>query len=196
MKPFRWAPAALCASGALAAAAGVGCRGGVSEDPPIHLIQDMDNQAHRRPQTVSSVFSDHRAARPIDQDAIARGKLHIDTVLYQGVDASGALVERVPFEVTQEKLDRGRERFNIYCAPCHDQSGSGNGIVMQRSGGAFAGIPDFKLDRLTKAPDGEIFQTISNGKGRMPGYARQVPVEDRWAIVSWLRVLQTMEVAK
>ena len=176
--------------------ANTGCRGGVSEDPPINLVPDMDSQQHRRPQSISSVFADHRAARPIDSNAVARGKLRTDHVKYEGVDAGGKLVDRAPVEVTQALLDRGRERYNIYCTPCHDASGGGNGIVMQRSGGAFAGIPDFKLDRLVRAPDGEIFETISKCKGRMPSYARQIPAEDRWAIVTWLRVLQTMEGSK
>ncbi len=181
---------------AVAGSLGLGCRGGVSEDPPVHLVLDMDFQQHRRPQSISSVFKDHRAARPVDPHAVARGKLKIDTALHEGKDASGQLVERAPVEVDQVKVERGRERYNIYCAPCHDGSGSGNGIVPQRSGGAFAGMPDFRLDRLVRAPDGELFNTITNGKGRMSGYGRQIPAEDRWAIVTWLRVLQTMEVSK
>lgn len=195
------ASALLSGALALAALAGgaastTGCRGGVSEDPPIHLVPDMDSQQHRRPQSISSVFADHRAARPIDANAVARGKLRVDHAKYEGTDAAGRLVERAPLEVTPAVLERGRERFNIYCTPCHDASGGGNGIVVQRSGGAFAGVPDFKLDRLVRAPDGEIFQTISKGKGRMPGYGKQIPAEDRWAIVTWLRVLQTTEGSK
>ena len=188
---------ALAAAGLLGSSVvSTGCRGGVSEDPPINLVPDMDTQQHRRPQSSSPVFADQRAARPIDSNTVARGKLRTDHAKYNGVDTSGKLLDRAPVEVTQAVLDRGRERYNIYCTPCHDGAGSGNGIVMQRSGGAFAGIPDFKLDRLVRAPDGEIFETISKGKGRMPSYARQIPVEDRWAIVTWLRVLQSMEGSK
>lgn len=197
MKTSALLSGVLAVSAILGGALGAtGCRGGVSEDPPIHLIPDMDSQQHRRPQSISSVFADHRAARPIDSNAVARGKLRTDHAKYDGVDASGKLLDRAPVEVTQALIDRGRERFNIYCTPCHDAAGSGNGIVVQRSGGAFAGVPDFKLDRLVRAPDGEIFETITKGKGRMPSYARQIPAEDRWAIVTWLRVLQSMEGSK
>jgi mono/diheme cytochrome c family protein len=176
--------------GAVALAALAGCRGQTSEDPPIHLIGDMDWQAHRRPQSESPIFADKRASRPVDKRSVSRGHLKADDGVYRGVDAKGAPVKRVPFEVTEDTLARGKERFNIYCAPCHDATGSGNGTVSQRSGGAFAAITHLYADRLKEAPDGEIFQTITYGKGRMPGYASQIPEEDRWAIVTWVRVLQ------
>jgi mono/diheme cytochrome c family protein len=176
--------------GAVAVATLVGCRGQTSEDPPIHLIGDMDWQAHRRPQSESPMFADKRASRPVDKRTVSRGHLKADDATYRGLDAKGAPVKRVPFEVTADTVARGQERFNVYCAPCHDQTGAGNGTVAQRSGGAFAAITPLYVDRLKDAPDGEIFQTITYGKGRMPGYAAQIPEEDRWAIVTWVRVLQ------
>ena len=187
----------LVLAGCVIGSAALGCRGGISEDPPIHLISDMQNQAHRRPQSNSEVFADHRAMRPIDQHAVAWGHSHKEDALlkeddafYRGVGVDGLPVARVPFKVSAETVARGQDRVNIFCVPCHDKAGSGNGIVMQRSSGAFAGIPAFWIDRLRDAPDGELFQTISHGKGRMPAYAAQIPEEDRWAIVTWLRVLQ------
>lgn len=185
-------------------AAAAGCRGGVSEDPPFHLIPDMDSQQHRRPQSESPVFADHRAMRQPVEHTVARDNpltnihhLKNDDAFFRGVDAQGKPLSRIPFNVTQDTLDRGQDRFNIYCTPCHDKAGGGNGIVAQRSGGAFAGIPSFSAtDRLKTAPDGEIFQTITNGKGRMPGYAAQIPEEDRWAIIAWFRALQTMDGGK
>lgn len=176
--------------GATLGALALGCRGGTSEDPPVNLVPDMDSQAARRPQSESPLFADKRAMRPLDKRTVSRGHLKEDDALYRGVDAKGAPVKRVPFEVTADVVARGQERFNIYCAPCHDQTGAGNGLVAQRSQGAFAGITKLYDNRLKDAPDGEIFQTITYGKGRMPGYAAQIPEEDRWAIVTWVRVLQ------
>lgn len=183
--------AVLC----LAAGLFAGCRGGVSEDPPLHLVPDMDNQANKRAQSLSPVFADGRAARRPVEHTVARGHLRTDTARFEGKDESGQLIPRIPFEVTEATLARGEERFNIFCAPCHDQTGSGLGMIPRRLEGtadqaAFSNIPSFTLPRLADAYDGELFQTISHGKGRMPGYATQVPADDRWAIIAWVRVLQ------
>lgn len=193
----------LVAAAATAALAGVGCRGAVSEDPPFHLISDMQQQAHRRPQTESPVFADHRAMRPLDPNTVAWGHankedalLKEDDTYFRGEGPDGKPVMRAPVKVDAALLARGQERFNIYCSPCHDKTGSGNGVVMQRSGGAFAGIPAFYIERLKDAPDGELFQTITHGKARMPSYAAQIPESDRWAIVTWVRVLQQAGSAK
>ncbi len=180
----------------LAAVAG-GCRGGVSEDPPINLVPDMDAQAHRLPQSISSVFADKRAMRKPEPHTVARNHLKQGDDYEKGLDAKGAPVSRLPVEVTRALLDRGEERFNINCAPCHDKTGSGNGAVPQRLKGkpdeaAFSGIPTLWDQRLLDTPDGDIFSTISNGKARMPSYAAQIPVEDRWAIVAHVRVLQNL----
>jgi mono/diheme cytochrome c family protein len=188
--------AAVGVAGALA-----GCRGGTSEDPPVHLAPDMDWQAHRRAQSHSPIFADTRAMRPVDKHTVAHGfteedrakNLKEDDRFFRGMSKDGKPVDRIPFEVNAALVSRGQERFNIYCAPCHDATGGGKGLVEQRSGGAFAGIPAFTLDRLKTAPDGELFQTISAGKGRMPSYAAQIPERDRWAIVSWIRVLQVSQ---
>jgi mono/diheme cytochrome c family protein len=180
----------------LAAVVG-GCRGGVSEDPPINLVPDMDDQAHRLPQSISSVFGDKRSMRKPEPHTVARNHLKQGDDYEKGLDTKGAAVARLPVEVTQALLDRGEERFNIYCAPCHDKTGSGNGAVPQRLKGkpdeaAFSGIPHLWDQRLVDTPDGDIFNTISHGKNRMPSYAAQIPVEDRWAIVAHVRVLQNL----
>jgi mono/diheme cytochrome c family protein len=174
-----------------------GCRGGVSEDPPLHLVPDMDNQAHKRAQSMSPVFADGRAARRPVEHTVARGHLRTDTARFEGKDESGQLIPRIPFDVTEATLSRGEERYNIFCAPCHDKMGSGLGAVPRRLEGtadqsAFSGIPSLTLGRLADAYDGELFQTITHGKGRMPGYAAQVPADDRWAIIAWVRVLQDL----
>ncbi len=189
----------------LAAAVGIsavmGCRGGVSEDPPINLVPDMDTQAKRLPQSESKVFADKRAMRkPVDH-TVGRGRLKRDDAFEKGMGPGDKPVARIPVEVTQALLDRGEERFNIYCTPCHDKTGGGLGTVPRRLKGkpdeaAFSGIPPFKDARLVAMPDGEVFQTITHGKGRMPGYATQIPVEDRWAIIAHVRVLQNLEGSK
>jgi len=187
----------------LAFASAAGCRGGVSEDPPIHLAPDMDSQPHRRPQTSSKIFGDGRASRTPEPHTIARDEdpdhpqhLKLDDALFRGVDASGKPIARVPFQVTSEVVQRGEERFNIFCTPCHDKTGGGNGLVAQRGGAAFADMPALWLARLRNDEnDGAIFRTITEGKGRMPAYAAQIPERDRWAIVTWVRVLQEMGAA-
>ncbi|MFO0556179.1 MAG: cytochrome c [Polyangiaceae bacterium] len=198
MKRWSSMPATLALALAVAGAFGLsGCRGGVSQDPPFHLVPDMQQQQHRRPQSSSKIFADGRAMRTPEKHTIARGHLKVDHAFYEGLDPAGKPLERIPFEVTDATVDRGEDRFNIYCAPCHDKTGAGNGLVAQRSGGAFAGLPNLATDgRLKKMPDGEIFQTISHGKARMPAYGAQIPEQDRWAIVSWVRVLQNMEESK
>lgn len=180
-----------------------GCRGGVSEDPPINLAPDMDAQQHRRPQSESPVFADHRAARTPDPHTIARNHLKTNSAFYRGQDANGKPIARAPIPVTQETLDRGEERYNIYCTPCHDKTGSGFGMVPRRLDGtsdaaAFGNMPNITtLKRLREAPDGEIFDVITHGKApRMPSYASQIPEADRWAIVTWVRVLQAMNSAE
>lgn len=192
----------LAAAAAASAVFGsFGCRGGTSEEPPVHLAPDMDWQAHRRPQSHSPIFADHRAMRPVDKHTVAHGlteeerakNLKEDSAFFHGVNRNGQPVARMPLEVDAALVARGQERYGIYCAPCHDATGSGKGIVEQRSQGAFAGIPPYTLDRLKVAPDGELFQTITNGKGRMPAYAAQISERDRWAIVSWIRVLQVSQ---
>jgi mono/diheme cytochrome c family protein len=192
---------------ALAVAAVAGCRGERFEDPPFHLIPDMQWQPHCLPEGESplradgtTLFEDNRCNRLPDPHTVSRGRsrlktdpafLAADDAHYRGVDAAGAPVKRVPFEVTKATIDRGHERFNIYCSPCHDKTASGHGLIAQHSGGAFDNIPNLTQEqRLLDAPDGELFQTITNGKGRMPSYAAQVPVDDRWAIITWVRVLQ------
>lgn len=196
--------AALLALAMVSAAAVAGCRGGVSEDPPFHLIGDMDWQAKRLPQQAAPVrdgkpiFADGRAARPLVEHTVARGRLHGDTAFDQGKTADGQHVIRMPVEQVlkaqgkeslADVLPRGQERFNIYCAPCHDQSGNGQGIVIQRSGGGFPPPTLLSASTVKEMPDGQIFDTISHGVRNMPGYAAQIPTADRWAIVAWVRVL-------
>jgi len=194
---------ALAAAVALSALL-AGCRGGTSEDPPIHLVGDMDWQDKRLPQSESLVFADKRAQRPIDPRTVAHSRAHDDRArflqdddaYFHGVDAAGKPIARMPVEVDAALLARGEERFKIFCSPCHDNTGSGNGVVIQRGRGGFPMPVALYVERLKDSPDGEIFETITKGRNNMPGYAAQIPVEDRWAIVSWVRVLQQSQAAK
>jgi mono/diheme cytochrome c family protein len=149
-------------------------------------VQQMANQPRYKPLRESAFFADGSSARPLVADTVARGQLRTDQLLYAGaVDGQPATV--FPFAVTADVLQRGEERFNIYCSPCHGRVGTGDGIVARRG---FPKPPTFHDDRLRQAPPGYFFAVISNGFGRMPRYATQITPEDRWAIIAYVRALQ------
>ncbi len=154
---------------------GVGCR------------QDMHDQPKYQPLEASAFFADGRASRPVVPGTVARGQLREDSRLYAGRDSAGSFVEEVPFSVTRAVLDRGHERYDIYCSPCHDRVGNGNGMIVQRG---FKRPPSLHEERLRDTPDGYFFQVVTEGFGAMKGYAAQVPPRDRWAIVAYIRALQ------
>jgi mono/diheme cytochrome c family protein len=148
--------------------------------------RDMQEQPKYKPLRASAFFDDGRASRPLVPDTVARGHLETSTVELTG--KSGAdWVREAPVPRTQAVLARGRERYDIYCAPCHDRVGTGGGMIVLRG---FRRPPSFHSERLRSAPDGYLFDVITHGFGVMPSYAAQVPVEDRWAIVRYLRALQ------
>ena len=146
----------------------------------------MANQARYEPLEASELFDDGRASRHPIPGTVARGQMFADDHLYLGL-VDGEPATTFPFEVTAAVLARGQERYQIFCTPCHDQIGTGNGIVVQRG---FRRPSSFHVDRLRAAPPGYFFDVMSNGFGAMSSYAAQVPVEDRWAIVAYLRALQ------
>lgn len=148
--------------------------------------QDMHDQPRYKPLAESSFFEDSRSARPLVPGTIARGNLRADEHLYTG-KSGGALVKTFPFPVTREVLERGRQRYDIYCAPCHDRVGNGQGMVVRRG---FRPPPSFHIDRLRDAPVGHFFDVITNGFGAMADYAAQVSPRDRWAITAYIRALQ------
>jgi mono/diheme cytochrome c family protein len=148
---------------------------------------DMHVQPKQNPLSPSDFYPDKRSARPIIEGTVARGQLHEDTYFYTGKigDNPGDVM---PFPVTKEVLERGRERFNIYCAPCHSRVGDGNGFVPSR--GFTRMPPSYHIPRLQKAPLGYFFDVMTNGFGIMPDYASQITPEDRWKIVAYIRALQ------
>ncbi len=148
--------------------------------------QDMHDQPKYKPLAMSDFFSDLRAARPPVEGTVARGELHEDTYFYSGMVGQNP-GDYMPFPVTQDVLDRGQQRFNIYCAPCHSRLGDGNGMIVQRG---YRRPPSYHTDRLRKAPLGYFFDVMTHGFGAMPDYAAQIPPRDRWCIVAYIRALQ------
>ena len=163
-----------------------GCRGATSEEPPIHLIGDMDWQQKFQPQEATPFFPDGRAMRPLVDGTVAQGQLREDDAYWRGRVDDKTFVARAPVKVDEKVLQRGQERFNIYCSPCHDKAGSGHGMAVQRG---FPPPIDLAGDRVRGLSDGEVFDVITNGVRNMPSYRKQIPVQDRWAIVTWVRVL-------
>ncbi len=148
--------------------------------------QDMHNQPRYEPMEGSRFFADQRAARPVPAGTVARGQLHEDRHYYTG-KVGGRFAETFPMPVTRALLERGRERYDIYCSPCHDRTGSGSGMIVRRG---YLAPPSFHIERLRTQAPGYFFNAISNGFGKMPSYALQIPVADRWAIVAYVRALQ------
>jgi len=173
----RFEPARMLAIGALltTVALGAACR------------IDMHVQPRQNPLSRSDFFSDQRSARPPVEGTIARGQLREDTYFYTGKIGNNP-GDVMPFPVTKEILQRGRERYNIFCAPCHSRVGDGNGFVPSR--GFARKPPSFHIARLQKAPVGYIYDVITEGFGIMPDYASQILPKDRWTIVAYIRALQ------
>ena len=148
--------------------------------------QDMHDQPKYRGLRGSDFFPNGQSARPLVSNTIARGHLNEDRLLMTGKDgASDTTV--FPFPVTERVMARGQERFNIYCSPCHGQTGMGDGMVVRRG---FRRPPSFSEERLRTAAIGHFYDVITNGIGAMADYQTQVPVDDRWAIVAYVRALQ------
>ncbi len=165
-----------------------GCgRERTSRNAPIHLNPNMDNQQRYDPQSQSAFFSDSATMRFPVVGTVARRHLNDDDVYYRGIKSDGSFIEKLPIDITSQLLNRGRERYDIYCSPCHSRLGDGRGIIVKRG---YVPPPSFHDDRIRNMPDGEIYDLISNGVGNMPSYKHQIPVADRWAIVAYLRVLQ------
>lgn len=148
---------------------------------------DMHVQPRQNPLSYSDFYADHRSARPSVEGTVARGQLNVDAYFYTGKIGNNP-GEEMPFPVTKEVLERGRERYDIYCAPCHSRTGDGNGVIPSR--GFPRKPPSYHIARLQKAPVGYFFDVMSNGFGIMPDYASQITPQDRWNIVAYIRALQ------
>jgi mono/diheme cytochrome c family protein len=148
---------------------------------------DMHVQPRQNPLSASDFYADHRSARPPVEGTVARGQLNADTYFYTG-KIGNSPGDEMPFPVTREVLERGRERYDIYCAPCHSRVGDGNGVVPSR--GFARKPPSYHIPRLQKAPLGYFYDVMTNGFGIMPDYAAQITPQDRWNIVAYIRALQ------
>ena|ERR1051325_4051689 len=148
--------------------------------------QKMANDSKQKPFSESTFFEDHRSARPLVPGTIPRGYLREDQAFYAGKIATN-FIANVPISLTWDDLQRGRQRFEIFCAPCHGGLGNGDGMVVSRG---FRRPASFHLPRLRDAPDGYYFDVISNGFGVMSDYAAQLTPLDRWKIVGYVRALQ------
>jgi hypothetical protein len=170
--------AAVC--GVAAASVLAGCR------------QDMQDQPKFVPQRGTDFYADGRSVRPQVENTVARGQLHEDTYFYTGMQG-GKEGDGLPFPVTKEVLERGQERYNVYCTPCHSRVGNGAGMIVQRG---YRPAGNFHTPRLMAAPLGHFFNVMTNGYGAMPDYAAQLTPQDRWAVVAYIKALQLSQDAK
>ena len=154
--------------------AGTGCRQDMHDAPRVDAYEATD------------AFPDGRGNRPVVEGTVARGHLNDDELLYTG-KVNGQLADEFPFPVTKAVLERGHERFNIYCSPCHGQTGMGNGMIVSRG---LRPPPSYHDEKLRTQPVGHFFDVMTNGFGAMQDYRAQVDVTDRWAIAAYIRALQ------
>ncbi|MFW6067129.1 MAG: c-type cytochrome [Myxococcota bacterium] len=189
----------------LAVSATAGCRGQTSEEPPVVVIRNMYDQPRYDSQERGPFFADNRVERPAVPGTVAREDQASLEVLTGREDDGSGWVATVPAEVAdthggmEALVTRGQDRYGIYCTPCHGMSGDGEGMIARRAqqlGAAALKPPTFHDARLRSMPDGQLFATISNGIRNMPPYRHSVPVEDRWAIVSYVRALQISQAGR
>jgi mono/diheme cytochrome c family protein len=146
----------------------------------------MHNQPKAIPLRESMFFRNTSSARPLVDDTVARGTLQDDAAFYTG-KSGAAEVDALPFALTADVLDRGEQRFNIYCTPCHGIAGNGDGMIVRRG---YRKPPSYHIDRLRQAPLGHFYDVMTNGFGAMPDYRAQIAPHDRWAIAAYVRALQ------
>lgn len=168
-------------TGALLCLAAAGCR------------QNMHDQGRYEPLEASPFFADGASARPLPAGTVPRGQLRADLPAATGVAADGRFLAATPFPLTRMVLERGRDRFDIFCSPCHDRTGSGRGMIVRRG---FTQPTSFHDPRLKGSPVGYFYNVMTEGYGVMPSYAAQVPPADRWAIAAYVQALQLAQEAR
>jgi hypothetical protein len=154
--------------------------------------QDMHDQPKLKPYARSDFYADDRSARPLPAGTVARGQLRDDPLLFTG-KVDGRFADALPFPLTPELLQRGQERYTIFCTPCHGQTGRGDGMVVRRG---YRRPSSFHVDRLRGENVGYFFDVMTNGFGAMQDYTAQVPVRDRWAIAAYVKALQFSQYAE
>ncbi len=164
-----------------------------SPNPRIHVVPDMDNQPRYKAQSRNPMFADRRAMRPPVPGTVARGA-DLDRPDVTTGRVGDGWVTANPMPVDQGVLERGRQRYDVFCSPCHGLAGFGDGMVARRADelqeGTWTPPTSFHSDLIRQRPDGHLYNTIANGIRNMPGYGSQIPVEDRWAVVAYVRALQ------
>lgn len=153
---------------------------------------DMYDQNRYDPLEASTLFDDGTSARPLPRGSVARGLARTDTALYEGREGQTE-VETIPIPIDRAMLERGRQRYSIFCAPCHSETGDGDGMIVQRG---FSRPPSFHDERLRGEPAGHYFEVITRGHGAMYSYASRIPPRDRWNIVAYIRALQLSQHAE
>ena len=148
--------------------------------------QDMHDQPKYEPLEAATLFSNGQSARPLVEDTVARGQLNDDELFATGKIGNTFSTE-FPYAVTREIVDRGQERYDVFCSPCHDRAGTGRGMVVRRG---YRQPPSLHEGRLKDAPVGHFVDVMTNGFGAMPDYRAQIPPADRWAIAAYIRALQ------
>jgi mono/diheme cytochrome c family protein len=165
-----------------------------SEKPRIHAIQDMDSQPKYKAQRENPIFADGRSDREALPGTVAVGHLNEDDHLFRGrTGEEWARTFPAQIELSEETIARGKQRYGIFCAPCHGQGGNGDGMVHVRAdalGGSWVPPSNVNQEYLRNMPVGELFNSITNGVRNMPAYGPQIPPEDRWAIILYVRALQ------
>jgi mono/diheme cytochrome c family protein len=146
----------------------------------------MHNQPRYKPLAATPFFGDGRSARPTIEDTVARGQLHVDEARYTGKQ-NGKDIDFFPIQITRGDVERGQQRFNIYCSPCHGLAGNGHGMIVNRG---LRQPPSYYDPRLMNAPVGHFFDVVTNGYGAMYSYASRVAPDDRWRIAAYIRALQ------
>ncbi len=166
-----------------------GClQGDKSEKPPVHLNPNMDTQQKYKPFKESQFFADKSAMRQPVEGTVAIGELHDNTAFYFGKNDFDQFVDINPIAVSSDLLLKGEVQYNTFCSPCHNNNGDGMGLMTKY---VYPPATSIHSDRVLNMPDGQIFSVITNGNVLMPSYKHQIQVEDRWAIVSYIRQLQT-----
>ena len=161
----------------------MGCEGTTDIE---RLRQEMYNQSRFEPLEKNTFFADQRSSRPWIKGTVARGHLRTDAHLYTGM-IDGKPAETFPFPITRDVILRGRERYNIYCSPCHGQEGDGRGMVVRRG---MKQPPSYHIERLQNETPGYFFDVMTNGFGAMYSYASRIKPRDRWAIIAYIQALQ------
>jgi mono/diheme cytochrome c family protein len=187
---------------ALAALSATGCRGEISQEPPVAILRNMYFQPKYSNQGTSAFFQDKRQLRQPAPGTLAV-EMETSPLLAEGRTADGSgFVDAIPIAIVQRIGDmdklvtRGASRYGIYCTPCHDGLGNGKGLVIQRAKNQAFQPPSFHDARLRSMSDGQLFQTITYGANNMPPYGPTLPVDDRWSIVAYVRALQVSQASK